>query len=289
MSSAWSWFVIVGTLGSLIATAWFLLANRKTSGEETTGHDYDGIQELDNPLPMWWVGMFLLTIVYAVGYLVYYPGLGNVQGTAGWTSLGQWQAEVDHHEARFAPLYRKLAAMTPEELAADREAQQVGRRLFVNNCATCHGVTAGGAFGFPDLTDDEWIWGGDFAAVKQTVLAGRHAVMPPWGAALGEQGVADVTQYVLSLAGREHDANAAGQGKTQYDRLCIACHGPDGSGNPMLGAPDLTNDIWLYGGSAGEIAFTIRNGRSGTMPAFADVLGEEKVHIVAGYVMSLNR
>ncbi len=289
MSSAWSWFVIVGTLGSLIVFAVLLFANRRTSGGEDTGHDYDGIKELDNPLPMWWVGMFVLTIVYAIGYLVWYPGLGNVQGTAGWTSLGQWQAEVDRHDERFAPIYARLAAMSPEELASDRVAQQVGRRLFLNHCSTCHGVTAQGGFGFPNLTDGEWIWDSGFDKVKHAVLNGRNGIMPPWGAALGDQGVADVTQYTLSLAGREHDAEAAQRGQAQYNTLCVACHGADGSGNPLLGAPNLTNDIWLYGGSADEIAFTIKNGRNGNMPSFADVLDEQKAHILAGYVTSLSQ
>ncbi len=289
MSSAWSWFVIVGTLGSLIACVVFLVINRKTSGNEDTGHDYDGIKELDNPLPLWWVGMFVVTIIYAVGYLVYYPGLGNVDGAAEWTSLDQWQADVDRHEARFAPIYNKLAAMSPEELAADRIGQQVGRRLFINNCSTCHGVAAEGGFGFPNLTDDEWIWGEGFDKVKEAIMSGRNAIMPPWGAALGEAGVADVTQYTLSLAGRDHDAEAAGRGKAQYDMLCIACHGADGAGNPLLGAPNLNNDIWLYGRSADDIAFTINNGRNGNMPAFTEVLGEQKAHILASYVTSLSQ
>lgn len=289
MSSAWSWYVIVGTLGSLFAYALLLYSNRKTSGGEDTGHDYDGIKELDNPLPMWWVGMFCFTIVYAVGYLIYYPGLGNVKGIAGWTSIDQWQEEVDRHEARFAPIYQKLAAMTPEQLAADRIGQQVGRRLFINNCSTCHGVAAQGGFGFPNLTDGEWIWGEGFDNVKQAILGGRNAVMPPWGAALGDQGVADVTQYVLSLSDREHDVDAAARGQTQYGMFCVACHGADGTGNPMLGAPNLANDIWLYGSSPDEIAFTVKNGRNGSMPAFADVLGEEKAHILAGYVTSLSQ
>lgn len=289
MSSAWSWFVIIGTLGSLVLIAALLFGNRKTSGEDTTGHEYDGIQELDNAMPMWWVGMFVLTILYAVGYLIWYPGLGNVKGAAGWTSLNQWQGEVEQHDTRFAPMYAKLSAMSPEELAEDRIAQQVGRRLFINNCSTCHGVTAEGSFGFPNLTDGEWIWGSGFANVKQAILGGRVAVMPAWGAALGDDGVADVTQYVLSLATREHDQAAAARGKTRFDTLCMACHGMDGTGNPMLGAPNLTNDIWLYGGSADEIAFTIRNGRNGAMPSFATVLGEEKAHVLAGYVSGLSR
>lgn len=289
MSSAWSWFIIIGTLGSLIAAAVFLFANRTTSGEETTGHEWDGIRELDNPLPMWWVGMFLVTILFAVGYLVYYPGLGNVEGAGNWTSLEQWQDEVDRHDERFAPLYARLAAMSPEELAADRIGQQVGRRLFINNCSTCHGVAAQGGIGFPNLTDDEWIWGEGFDAVKQAILGGRNAIMPPWGAALGEDGVADVTQYTLSLAGRGHDAAAAARGKTRYDTICVSCHGMDGGGNPMLGSPNLTNDIWLYGGSADQIAYSIRHGRAGNMPAFLDVLGEEKAHILASYVSGLSQ
>ena len=289
MSSAWSWFVIIGTLGSLIGCVVFLLANRRTSGNEDTGHDYDGIKELDNPLPMWWVGMFIITIVYAIGYLIYYPGLGNVEGAAGWTQLDQWQEEVDRHEARFAPLYERLAAMSPDELAADRVAQQVGRRLFINNCSTCHGVAAEGAFGFPNLTDGQWQWGEGFDKVKEAILLGRNGIMPPWGAALGEAGVADVTQYTLSLAGREHDTEAAERGQAQYNTLCVACHGPAGKGNPLLGTPDMTKDIWLYGGSADEIAFSIRNGRNGNMPSFADVLDEQKAHILAGYVTSLSQ
>ena len=243
MSSAWSWFVIIGTLGTLIATTLLLLANLKTSGEETTGHDSDGIQELDNPLPMWWVGMFLFTIVYAVGYLIWYPGLGNITGIAGWTSLDQWQQEVDQHDARFAPTYARLGNMTAQQLRDDRVAQQVGRRLFINNCSTCHGVTAQGGFGFPDLTDGEWIWGEGFDAIKQSIMNGRIAVMPPWGAALGDSGVAEVTQYTLSMAGRDHDQEAALRGKSQYDILCVACHGPEGGGNPLFGAPDPFPDL----------------------------------------------
>jgi cytochrome c oxidase cbb3-type subunit 3 len=287
MSSAWSWFVIIGTIGTLVAAAAFLVANRTTSGQETTGHEYDGIRELDNPLPLWWVGMFLVTILFAAGYLVYYPGLGNIEGVGGWTSANQLERDSDRHDERFAGLYADLAALSAADLAADRTAQQIGRRLFLNNCAGCHGVTAQGGFGFPNLTDGEWIWGAGFDNVKQAILNGRVAVMPPWGAALGDQGVQDVTQYTLSLAGRDHDAEAAARGKTQYDSICVACHGPTGAGNAALGAPNLNNDVWLYGGSPEEIAFTIRNGRNGNMPAFGDQLGEDKAHVLAGYVATL--
>ncbi|MCB1686518.1 MAG: cytochrome-c oxidase, cbb3-type subunit III [Pseudomonadales bacterium] len=287
MSSGWSWFVIIGTIGSLLWYLYMLFANRRTSGKETTGHSYDGIEELDSPMPMWWVGLFVATVIYAGLYLIYYPGLGNFAGTAGWTSVGQWQEEVDRHTERFAPLYASLAELSEEELSSDRRALQVGRRLFLNNCATCHGVTARGTFGFPNLTDDEWIWGGEFSAIQQTISNGRTGIMPPWGAALGDAGVADVTQHVLQLAGRDHDEAAAARGAAQYQIFCVACHQADGSGNPQLGAPRLNNDSWLYGSSADEIAFTIRHGRNGNMPSFAEFLAEDKVRILAGYVRSL--
>ncbi len=288
MSSAWSWFVIFGTLLSLVGVLAFLLMNRSTSGKETTGHDYDGIQEYDNPLPLWWVGMFIVSILFAGGYLVYYPGLGNFSGIGDWSSAGQVTREQQAHDARFAPLYAKLGELDEAALHADRQAQQVGRRLFINNCSTCHGVTGQGATGFPNLTDAEWIWGAGFDNVKTALTSGRQAAMPAWGAALGDEGVANVTQHVLKLSGTEHDAAAAAKGADQYAMFCVACHGSDGKGNPVLGAPDLTNRTWLYGGSADAIAFTIRHGRNGRMPSFAGVLDPEQIHILAGYVTSLS-
>ncbi len=288
MSSAWSWFVILGTVLSLVGTLAFLLSNRSTSGQETTGHDYDGIQELDNPLPLWWVSMFIVSILFAGGYLIYYPGLGNFSGIGNWSSADQVAREQQAHEDRFAPLYARLAQLDEAELHADRQAQQVGRRLFINNCSTCHGVTGQGAFGFPNLTDDEWIWGKGFDKVKTALQNGRQAAMPGWAAALGDQGIDDVTQHVLQLAGSEHNPEAAARGASQYAMFCVACHGPEGSGNPILGAPNLANDIWLYGGSAEAIAFTLRHGRNGNMPSFARVLDPDQIHILAGYVTSLS-
>jgi len=288
MSSGWSWFVIIGTIGSLVATLWLLYANRSISGEETTGHEHDGIRELDNPLPMWWVYMFVITVIFAFGYLIYYPGLGNIPGVGDWTSVEQWQRQVDRHDERFAPLFDRLAAMTPEAMAADRTAMQVGRRLFLNNCATCHGSAAQGSLGFPNLTDDEWLYGRSFDAIQATILNGRMAAMPPWGPALGDDGVKNVTEYVLKLAGRDHDEAAAEKGVAQYNAFCVACHGAEGQGNQTLGYPNLTNDIWLYGGSPEQIAFTIRNGRNGNMPAHRAILGEEKARILAGYVLTLS-
>jgi cytochrome c oxidase cbb3-type subunit III len=290
MSTGWSLFIIAGTLGSLGWALWLLFANKKMpSGPvKTTGHDFDGIEEYDNPLPLWWVGLFVVTILFALGYLVYYPGLGNFQGVGNWTSKGQWERDVAAKDAQFASLYTSLAALSPQELKDSRQSQQIGRRLFLNNCSTCHGITARGAFGFPNLTDGEWQWGADFETIKTTLRGGRMAAMAPWGAALGgEPGIADMAQYVLSLSGAVHDAAAAARAAPQFQMFCVACHGPDGKGGPLFGAPDLTNDVWLYGGDADAIAFTLRHGRNGVMPAFAEILGEEKIHILAGYVSGL--
>lgn len=288
MSSFWHWFIVIGTLGSLAFFAALLFGNRKTTTQETTGHVYDGIEEYDNPLPMWWVWMFALSIVFAIGYLIYYPGLGNFAGVAGWTSAGEVADAQQAHQERFAPLYAELAQLSEAELHESRQAQQVGRRLFINHCATCHGVNAAGAFGFPNLTDDDWIWGAGFDNVVTAIRQGRRAAMPPWQAALGDAGIADVTQFVLRLAGREHDAAAAGRGESAYRMYCVACHGPEGKGNPMLGSPNLTNDVWLYGGSPEQIAYTLRHGRNGNMPAFDDVLSDAQIRVLAGYVTALS-
>lgn len=289
MSSGWSWFVILGTLGSLLAAVALLIFNRKTSGEETTGHEWDGIEELDNPLPFWWVGLFVVSIIYALGYLIWYPGLGNVQGAGGWTSNNQLQDDLAAHQTRFAPVYADLAAMTPDELVKDRLAQQVGRRLFINHCSTCHGITAEGTTGFPNLKDDEWIWGEGFSNVKHAIENGRSAIMPAWGPALGEQGVSDMVQYLLALSSRDHGAQAAARGRDQFTTLCAACHGQDGTGKSELGAPNLTDNIWLYGGRAKDLANTLNNGRAGQMPSFAGILDDQRIHILAGYVSGLSK
>jgi cytochrome c oxidase cbb3-type subunit III len=288
MSSAWSAFVIIGTIGSLIVFLVLLYANRRTTGGETTGHVFDGIEEYNNPMPLWWVWMFVISIVFGIGYLIYYPGLGNFAGIGGWSSVGQFEDEDEAHSARFAPFYAELAALGEAALHTNRQAQQVGRRLYVNHCSTCHGVAAQGAFGFPDLTDGEWSWGGGLANVQRAIRDGRQAAMPPWGAALGDAGVLDVSHHVLALAGRDHDAAAAERGAASFRTLCVACHGETGTGNPVLGAPDLTNDIWLYGGALEQIAFTVRHGRNGMMPAHRDILSDDQIRILAAYVTSLS-
>ncbi len=287
MGQIWHWFVIVATILSLVFFLWLLLVNRTTSGGKT-GHEWDGIEEFDNPLPAWWVWMFVISIVFSVGYLVIYPGFGNFAGATGWSSQGEHAEVAATHAERFAPMYARLAALPPEEFAQSTEGMQVGRRLFINNCSTCHGVNAGGARGFPNLRDTHWIWGGSLSDIQTSIDSGRQAVMPPWGPALGNEGVTNVANYALKLAGRDHDPAAAAAGAAQYQTFCVSCHGVEGKGNALLGAPDITQGVWIYGDDLQSVAETIRNGRQGMMPAFGQLLGEDQRKILAGYVKSLS-
>src|SRR5690606_39999168 len=254
----------------------------------TTGHVYDGIEEYDNPLPRWWFMMFIITFVFTAIYLVLYPGLGSFKGVLGWTSVN----ELRGHQAKADELYAEqfgIYAQTPiEELAQDPQAMKIGARLFGNNCAVCHGADGGGNWGYPNLTDNDWIWGGTPEQIKATLVNGRVAVMPGWSAVIGEQGIVQTTEYVLSLNGREHDAKQAEAGAALFARNCVACHGAEGKGNELLGAPNLTNSIWLYGGEPSEIRQTLRDGRNGVMPAQKDLLKESRIHLLAAYVYSLS-
>jgi cytochrome c oxidase cbb3-type subunit 3 len=291
MSSFWSWWVIILTTITIVATFWLLFANRSRAPadpEQTTGHAADGIEEYDNPLPYWWFLMFLITLIFGIGYLIVYPGMGNFPGIMGWTQLEQWQREVDTAEERFSAIRYRYLAMPVEEVAQDNEAQKMGQRLYAVNCSVCHGADAAGAYGFPSLADADWIWGGEPDAIKHSIVAGRQAAMPAWQAALGDEGVRNVAAYVMQISGRDVDEDMAAAGKTQYDMLCVACHGTEGKGNPLLGAPNLTNGIWLYGGSDSEIQHTLRVGRNGQMPAFGDQLSEDKIHLITAYVYSLS-
>lgn len=289
MSTFWSWFVILGVCGSLVAMLLLLLGNRKTSGKSTTGHIWDGIEELDNPLPMWWVGLFVGTVVFAVPFLLFFPGLGNFAGFGNWSAANQLDNAVEQSAKRFRPLYAELGQLTEEELHTDPRARQVGRRLFINHCSTCHGVTATGGFGFPNLTDQTWLWGDGIEAVKTAITNGRTGAMPAWGTSLGAEGTAEVTQFVLKLSQQDYDPVRAERGSAHYATFCVACHGELGHGNTQLGAPDLTDSDWLYGGTASEITFTLMHGRAGKMPAHESILDNEKIHILAGYVTSLSR
>jgi cytochrome c oxidase cbb3-type subunit 3 len=238
---------------------------------------------------MWWIWLFWITIVFSLGYLWYYPGLGSFKGSSSWTSLAQYEEEVKAAQAQHGPLYAKLAASDIPTLAANAEARVVGQRLFLNYCSQCHASDARGTRGFPNLTDKDWLYGGDPEMIKTSILDGRNGTMPPMGAAVGgEAGAKDVANYVRSLSGLAHDSAAAARGKEKF-AACAACHGPEAKGNPALGSPNLTDATWLYGSSVETITETIMKGRSGRMPAHREFLGEERVHILASYVYGLSQ
>jgi cytochrome c oxidase cbb3-type subunit 3 len=292
MASFWSYWIIILTSITLVGLTWILFANRKREAQpedKTTGHVADGIEEFDNPLPAWWFYMFVITIVWGVGYLIVYPGMGNFAGVIGWTQVGQYDKEVAAADEKYRDMRDRYLALPVEEIAGDPAVRKMGMRMFANNCAQCHGADAKGRYGFPNLTDDDWIFGGDPATIKATLENGRQAVMPAWGSIIGDKGVTDVTRYVLSLNGRDVEEAQIAAGDTVYQTYCVACHGAEGLGNPALGAPNLTNGVWLYGGSEEQLAHSIRAGRNGMMPAFKDTLSEDKIHIISAYVYGLNQ
>jgi cytochrome c oxidase cbb3-type subunit 3 len=292
LNSFWNWFVIVLTVANILACWWLLYWTKGISGREdgkiTTGHEWDGLTELNNPLPRWWLHLFNITIVMAIVYLILYPGLGNVKGILGWTQLTQYNDELVAAEATEQAVFGRFGEMGPEALMADAEAGEIGRRLFANSCAMCHGSDARGAPGFPNLTDNDWIWGNEYEQILTSITTGRVGTMPPWLAALGADGVNETTAYVQQLSGQDVDASLAAAGKARFDMMCVACHGPDATGNQALGAPDLTNGIWLYGGDAQTIAETISNGRAGKMPAHESLLNEQRRRVLAAYVKGLS-
>lgn len=302
-SGFWSPYIAIVTIISILACAWLLWklssrrltedekARKRAGGErvDTTGHVWDeDLTELNNPLPNWWRWLFYITIVFALAYLVVYPGLGSYAGLWDWSSTGQYEKERASAQERFGPLFDGFLKQDLASVAADAGAKQMGERLFLTYCSQCHGSDAGGSKGFPNLGDGDWLYGGEPEAIKTSIASGRNGVMPPMGAALGADGIKELTHYVLSLSGSNHDAALAEKGKARF-ALCAACHGTDGSGNQQLGAPNLTDKIWLYGGSEAVIAETISNGRINAMPAHGELLGEGKVHVLAAYVYGLSR
>ncbi|NWB91007.1 cytochrome-c oxidase, cbb3-type subunit III [Pseudomonas agarici] len=302
MTIFWSTYICVLTIGSLIGLTWLLLGTRQgeTKGgvDQTMGHSFDGIEEYDNPLPLWWFMLFVATLVFAVGYLILYPGLGNWKGVLpgyenGWTGAHEWEKEMDKADAKFGPTFAKFAAMPVEKAAKDPQALKIGGRLFASNCAVCHGSDAKGAYGFPNLTDNLWRWGGSTDAIKTTLMGGRIAAMPAWGEILGENGVKNVAAYVrhdLAQLPLSQDSTADLEaGRQSFNTSCIVCHGATGQGNPIMGAPDLTQPAgFIYGNSLAQLQQTIRHGRQGHMPAQSELLGNDKVQLLAAYVFSLS-
>jgi len=288
-------FIIVLTLANIAGAMWLLWWTRRSPGEasttdHTTGHVWDeDLHELNNPLPRWWLWLFIITVVFGLAYVVLYPGLGSFKGTRNWTSQNEHAADASANAARIERALAPYSARSVTELSGDSAALDVGRNLFLNNCATCHGSDAGGAPGFPNLTDKDWLWGGDADTIAATIGNGRTGVMPPWGEALGARGVEDVLAYVFSLSGRKLEAGDVHAGAKKFAELCAACHGADAHGNPALGAPNLSDGIWLHGGSLAAVRDTIEKGRNGTMPAHAARLGETRVKLLAAYVLSLGK
>ncbi|RUE88756.1 cytochrome-c oxidase, cbb3-type subunit III [Pseudomonas aeruginosa] len=302
MTTFWSLYITALTVGTLIALLWLVFATRKGEAkgttEKTMGHSYDGIEEYDNPLPKWWFMLYIGTIVFSVGYLVLYPGLGNWKGVlpgyeGGWTQDKQWEREMNIAQEKYGPIFAKYAAMPIEEVAKDEHAMKMGSRMFATYCSICHGSDAKGALGFPNLADNEWRWGGDPQSIETTILGGRHAIMAAWGDILGEDGVKNVAAYVRTeLAGLKLPEGTKADveaGKQIFSVNCIACHGPEGKGTALVGAPNLTNPgAFIYGSSYAQLQQTIRHGRQGQMPAQEPYLGKEKVHILAAYIYNLS-
>ncbi|RLV58190.1 cytochrome-c oxidase, cbb3-type subunit III [Parashewanella curva] len=320
MSSFWSVWITVITL-FVIAACFILLQlcnKNHTDVEEgkSMGHSFDGIEELNNPLPKWWKYMYLITIVFGLAYLALYPGLGNWKGLLQWNSSNQsvgyekgikedskaatelaakegryvqYDAEMKKADETYGPIFAAYLKTPLEELVKDKEALNVGKRLFVQNCAQCHGSDARGGKGFPNLTDNSWLYGGDLATIKTSIMNGRNGMMPPKGGLpIQDSELKALTEYIFTLNGREGDKELAAQGHASFMKGCFACHGMDGSGNKFMGAPNLKDKAWVYGGTRKAILESIKNGRSGVMPAWKDILGEEKVHVITAYVYSLS-
>jgi cytochrome c oxidase cbb3-type subunit 3 len=287
------WDVYIGLISvvSIVACAVLLKMQsvRKTAESETSGHVWDeDIKEFNNPLPRWWVWMFYLTIFFSLGYLVLYPGLGSYPGVLGWTQAKQLEEEDAHALAAYGPIYDKFAAQDIVTLSKTPEALAIGQKLFLNNCAQCHASDGGGSRGFPNLTDNDWLWGGAPETIKATITNGRTGAMPPFGPALGEQGVKDVANYVLSLSGQANDSIRKSRGEALFKATCSACHGPEGKGNQAIGAPNLTDKIWLHGSGEEAIVVQVTKGRINQMPAHKDTLSAAKIHLLTAYVVSLS-
>jgi cytochrome c oxidase cbb3-type subunit 3 len=291
-SGFWNLYVAGLTLVSIVACALLLVSmsrRRVSTDPEKTAHVWDeDLDEFNNPLPRWWIWLFWITIFFSLGYLALYPGLGTYPGELKWSSSGQYQTELAAAEREYGPRYAKYAATDIKALARDPQARAIGQKLFLNYCTQCHASDARGSKGFPNLTDNDWLYGGEPENIEATILNGRNGMMPPMGPALGPNGVKDAMNFVRSLSGLSHDDAAAGRGKVLFGTYCAACHGPEGRGNIAVGAPNLTDQVWLYGSSEKTITETITQGRTNHMPAHKDFLGEARVHVLAAYVYGLS-
>ncbi|MDM8569015.1 cytochrome-c oxidase, cbb3-type subunit III [Thiotrichales bacterium HSG1] len=299
-SQFWEWFIIIPTVGGILGCFGLIIWLSGSSPDpdekvETMGHVWDeDLAEYNNPLPKWWLYMFYITLFYSIGYLLVYPGLGSFKGFFGWTEVNQYEAEMKAADEMYMPIFTKYQNEPIAELIKKPEAVQIGHRLFMTYCTVCHGSDARGVKGFPNLQDDDWLYGSTPDVITASIMTGRQGIMPA-AAANGlttDADVNNITQYVLSLSSAEHgtkyDATAAVEGEKTFKRICFACHGPDGKGVQAMGAPNLTDNTWLYGGSESDVKETIIKGRQGRMPAHGEFLGEAKVHLLSTYIYSLS-
>lgn len=290
VSGFWNLWVMVLVAGSLLFCLFILMSNnkRETGPVELHGHVWDeNLAEYNNPLPRWWLYLFWITLIFGVVYLALYPGFGNLKGALQWSSVGQYDNEINLADERYGPIFAKYREMEVAAVAADPEAQAMGERLFLTYCSQCHGSDARGARGFPNLTDTSWQWGGDPEAIQATITNGRYGVMTPFGSVLGPDGVRDVTHYVRSMNGLAHDSLRAQRGADAFATNCVACHGAEAQGMAALGAPNLTDNAWLWGSSEAAIIETVTHGRMNRMPGFGEFLGDDKVHLLTAYVWGL--
>jgi len=294
LSGFWSYYIAIATLGGIAFCVVLLAAmsKRRTTASQKPalhGHVWDeDLQEYNNPLPRWWMGLFYITIVFGIGYAALYPGLGSYSGMLGWTSRGEYTEEQKQAAEKYGPLFDKYAKQDLLAIVADPQARDMGQRLFLTYCSQCHGSDARGGKGFPNLTDNDWLYGGDPQSIKTSITEGRNGVMPPWGQVLSGDDIKDVTYYVLSLSGFPATSIQISSGKKIFTNTCAACHGPDAKGNTAIGAPNLSDRIWLHGGSIAAVTESISKGRNSHMPMHKDLLDEAKINLLAGYVYGLS-
>ena len=295
-SSFWNWFIILIVFISFIFIFWLIrwtsvgkMKSQEQGKVETMGHIWDeNLEELNNPLPRWWLYMFYITLVFGIIYLALYPGLGSFKGLLGWTETKQYESEIQQANEKYDPIYDKYSNIDIAALVNEPEALKIGERLFSTYCTLCHGSDARGVRGFPNLRDNDWLYGGSPEKIQETILNGRQGAMPAWQELLEHQDIFNVSQYVQSLSGRPVDSVTAYKGKQIFEKNCAICHGPEGKGNQDIGAPNLTDNIWLYGGTQKQIQQSIAQGRSGRMPAHKEFLGKAKIHLLAAYIYGLS-
>jgi cytochrome c oxidase cbb3-type subunit III len=293
-SNFWPIFITVVSLLGIFGCALLLWLTSKVKivnadGDNTSGHVWDeDLREMNNPLPRWWVGLFIITIVFSLIYLVVYPGLGNYKGKFDWTQEKQYQQEMAEAKKALAPMYAKFSAISVENLSSNLEARAIGERLFMNNCSQCHGSNARGSRGFPNLTDHDWLHGGSAEKINETITGGRLGMMPPMAAAIGSaEDVKNLANYVLGLSSSKHDSARGVLGKPKF-AICASCHGLDGKGNQAIGAPNLTDNTWLHGAGEAAIIRRINEGKTNQMPAQGEKFSPAEIHVLTAYVWGLS-